>query len=163
MMAKAAAKTTKPGGKVGRPTRYTPAIGNEICRRMADGESVRQICRDEAMPHESTVRSWAIDPEHPIYTQYGAARLAMYERWGEEIIEISDDGSNDWMERETDRGKADVVNSEHIQRSRLRVDTRKWLLSKLLPKRYGDKVGVEHTGPDGGPISLEVTFVKPSH
>lgn len=145
-------------GKAGRPTLYTPEVGDEICRRMSDGESLRQICRDEGLPAESTVRAWAIDPDHPISAQYAKAREAMYDRWGDEILEISDDGTNDWVERERPDGSTyEAVNGEHIQRSRLRVDARKWLLSKLLPKKYGEKI--EHSGPDGGPINLKVTFV----
>ncbi len=72
--------------------------------------------------------------------------LAM--RWADEALEIADDGSNDWMKRQGEDGEVHVIyDHEHIQRSRLRVDTRKWLLSKVLPKVYGDKP--QHTG-DGG-------------
>jgi hypothetical protein len=146
--------------KAGRPTIYTDDLGAEICRRIADGESLRAICRGEGMPDERTVRSWTLDANHPISPQYALARQAQYDRWAEEVLEIADDGTNDYVERERKDGSTEtVLDGEHVQRSRLRVDTRKWLLSKLLPKKYGDKV--EHTGPDGGPINLEVTFVRP--
>jgi len=81
------------------------------------------------------------------------------------MLDIADDGRNDWMER---HGKEDAgwqANGENIQRSRVRIDTRKWLASKLKPKKYGDKVDLTHGGPDGGPIKIEeivIRGVKPS-
>jgi hypothetical protein len=67
----------------------------------------------------------------------------------DELNEIADDGSNDYMEKERQDGSSfTVVDSEHIQRSRLRVDTRKWYLSKVLPKKFGDKVDVTTNGKD---------------
>jgi hypothetical protein len=76
-----------------------------------------------------------------------------------QILEISDDGPNDFAT--TEEGN-EVPNHEHIQRSRLRVDSRKWLASKLAPKKYGDKVSTELSGPDGGPIreALIVEYVR---
>lgn len=78
----------------------------------------------------------------------------------DETLEICDDGSNDWLERQgEDEKRTYVLNGEHVQRSRLRVDTRKWLLSKALPKIYGDKITTEHSGPDGGPIEVSDTEI----
>jgi hypothetical protein len=138
----------------GRPTLYTEEIAQKICARLAEGESLRSICRDEGMPVEGTVRSWAINPEHPIFAQYRAAREAGYLLMADELLEISDDGSNDWMERSygDDKPAGWVANGEHVSRSKLRVETRKWILSKALPKIYGDKITAEHTGADGAPL-----------
>jgi hypothetical protein len=138
----------------GRPTLYTEEVGKKICARLSEGESLRSICKDESMPHESTVRGWAIAPEHPIFTHYRAAREVGYMRMAEELLEISDDGSNDWMVREGKDGEGTAyhVNGEHVSRSKLRVETRKWILSKALPKIYGDKITAEHTGPEGAPL-----------
>jgi hypothetical protein len=61
----------------------------------------------------------------------------------DELLEIADDGSNDWMIRQHGADQSYAPNGEHIQRSRLRLDTRKWLLLKALPKIYGDKLPVE--------------------
>jgi hypothetical protein len=88
---------------------------------------------------------WARDNE-VFREQYAKAREALLEHWAEEITEIADDGSNDWMERSEKKGGGYEANGEHIQRSRLRVDTRKWLLSKLAAKKYGDRVEQHHTG-----------------
>jgi hypothetical protein len=130
-------------------TTYTREVAALICQRMADGESLRQICRDESMPCLSTVLKWS--REIPEFSQhYAQAREALLEHWAEEINEIADDGSNDWVRRETAQGRVEiVVDAEHIARSRLRVDTRKWLLSKLLPKRFGDSTEVTLNGTIG--------------
>ena len=138
----------------GRPTLYTEEMGKEICARLAEGESLRSICVAEHLPHESTVRSWAIQPDHPISTQFDHARKLGYMKMAEELLEISDDGTNDWMERKDSEGEnvGWQVNGEHVSRSKLRVETRKWILSKALPKIYGDKITAEHTGPDGAPL-----------
>jgi hypothetical protein len=141
----------------GRPTIYTEEVGDIICARLADGESLNAICKDDGMPAESTVRSWAIDPEHPISARYVRAREIGYMKMADELLEISDDGTNDWMARAGQEGETTAysVNGEHVSRSKLRVDTRKWLLSKALPKVFGDKVVNEHIGKDGGPIETK--------
>lgn len=137
----------------GRPSIYTKELAEEICERLAAGESLRAICKDEGFPAESTVRGWVLDDKEGFSAQYARARDFYLDNMADEIIEISDDGSNDWMERELESGKIiDVLNHEHVTRSRLRVDTRKWYLSKLAPKRYGDKITQEHTGPEGEPL-----------
>lgn len=148
--------------------RFGQDVFDAICNRLADGESLRAICRTKGMPDERTVRRWAADEEHAFAPQYARAREIGYLKLADEILEISDDGSNDWMLR---AGKGEggdeetpgyVLNGEHVQRSRLRIDSRKWLLSKMLPKVFGDKVVNEHTGKDGQPIShnVEVAFVS---
>ena len=73
-------------------------------------------------------------------------------------LDIADDGSNDWVERKNaDGSTTEVVNGEHIQRSRVRIDARKWLLSKLAPKKYGDKL--EFAGDPNNPIVHEIRRV----
>ena len=111
-----------------------------ILDRLAAGESLRAICRTEGFPTEGTVRLWA--REEPFATQYAQAREAGYGRMADELLEIADDGTNDTYLVKARNGEDDEerVNHDHIARSRLRVDTRKWLLSKMLPKVYGDKV-----------------------
>ena len=87
---------------------------------------------------------------------YAAAREAQADYLAEELLEIADDATNDWMQRRREDGTiATVLNGEHVQRSRLRIDTRKFLLAKLQPKKYGDHVTTALTGPNGGPIKVE--------
>jgi hypothetical protein len=94
------------------------------------------------MPPESTVRRWALDDAEGFAARYAHARDLGLDAMSDELLEIADDGTNDYMDTE-DGPKLD---GEHVQRSRLRVDTRKWYLSKLAPKRYGDKLELEHKG-----------------
>jgi hypothetical protein len=142
----------------GRPTTFTQELGITICNRIAGGESLRAICDDEGMPSKSSVFEWILDGKHQEFAdQYAKAREIQAELLADEIFDISDDAKNDWMERQTDSGSYVVLNAEAIGRSRLRVDSRKWYLSKVLPKKFGEKVVNELTGKDGGPIQLERT------
>lgn len=127
----------------GRPTLYTPELAERICERLANGETLRAICNSDDIPAENTIRLWASDKESPFSAQYLRAREIGYRLMADELIEIADDGTNDYVERERENGTKHVVfDAEHVQRSKLRVDTRKWLLSKALPKIYGDKLEV---------------------
>lgn len=144
----------------GRPSSMTPEICAEIIARLMDGESLTQICRtSEHLPHRATVfRFIATDKE--FRDSYAEARAIQADTMADEILDIADDAENDWMLRE---GKGDapawVINGEHVQRSRLRIESRKWLMGKLRPKVYGDKVEVAntHSGPGGGPVQTETT------
>lgn len=134
--------------KIGRPPIWDREIADTILARLADGESLREICRDPDMPSRPTVYGWVLNDTDGFADQYARARELQADSHADEIVDIADDGSNDWMERRREDGSVDeVVNHEHIQRSRLRVDARKWVASKLRPKRYGDKLDV--TSSDG--------------
>ena len=144
----------------GRPSILSDEMVDAICARIADGETTRTICADEAMPSMTTLFRWLRENED-FKKQYARAKEIQLERMAEEIIDISDDGTNDYMDRVTRDGEFEsVLNHEHVSRSKLRVDSRKWLLSKLAPKKYGDKQTLEHTGSDGGPLQVQVESVK---
>lgn len=107
------------------------------------------------MPHESTVRSWARDDVDKFSTQYTRAREIGYYGMADDLVDIADDGTNDYVEKERENGtKFIAFDAEHVQRSKLRVDTRKWLLAKALPKVYGDKVAHIGGGADDPPIKI---------
>lgn len=126
-----------------RPSTYTKAVALEICGRLVEGESLRSICRSEDMPPAGTVFRW-LDAHESFREQYARAREMQADLFADELLDISDDGRNDWMERNHgDEDPGWVINGEHIQRSRLRVDTRKWIASKILAKKYGDRVAVD--------------------
>ncbi len=128
--------------KPGRPSMYSEALTAEICRRMMEGESLRSICRDEAMPSKVSVLKW-LEVHEEFVSQYARAREMQADHMADEILEIADDGTNDWMERAAKGGETVTVpDQEHIQRSRLRVDARKWLMARMAPKKYGDKVDI---------------------
>jgi hypothetical protein len=139
--------------KIGRPSLYTPELAVEICHRLSECGSLREVCRSEDMPDEVTVRRWAVEDRGGFSAQYAKAREIAYASLAEELLEIADDGSNDWMERNHGEDAVWVTNGEAVARSRLRVDTRKWLLSKVLPKLYGDKLQVG--GDPENPIKHE--------
>lgn len=116
----------------GRPSSYTEEIGKAICDRIIEGRSLRKICEDADMPMKGQVLRWvAAIPS--FRDQYAKAMDIRAELMFDEILDIADDGANDYIP--TEEGQS--LNYEHIQRSRLRVDTRKWVVSKMLPKKYG--------------------------
>jgi hypothetical protein len=124
-----------------RPSTFVRATFDAICTQMAEGRTLREICRAEDMPPRSTVQRWVIaDEPSGIAGQYARAREFQMETWADENVEIADDGSNDWIERANKRGEVEIaLNREHIDRSRLRIDTRKWLMARVARKTYGDQ------------------------
>lgn len=137
----------------GRPSEYSPEKADLICERLIDGESLRSICLDDDMPAGSTVCRWLANNEE-FRKQYALAREAQADTLADEMLDIADDGTNDWMERQGKDGETGRLeyNGDHVQRSRLRIDARKWLASKMAPKKYGDKIDVEH----GGALKVEL-------
>jgi len=125
--------------KIGRPTIFTKELGDLICSKIAEGESLRSICREEEMPNKATVFNW-LRTNKEFLDQY---ELSMEERtiaMGEETIEISDDSLI--LAQASDPKSAGAI----VQAQKLRVDTRKWLMSKMKPKKYGDKLDVMSDG-----------------
>jgi hypothetical protein len=142
---------------VGRPSIYTDELAATICQRLSSGHSLRSICREEGMPDVSTIMGWVFRrPE--FFQQYRAAREMQAELMADEMQDIADDGSNDWMERHNSKGEfvGWMENGESIKRSALRINTRQWIAARLLPKRWGDKQQVTHQNPDGTPVTQTI-------
>ncbi len=119
----------------GRPTDYSPELTARICERLAIGESLRSICRDDEMPSMASIFLWL--GKYPEFSeQYTRAREAQAEAHADRIVEIADD---------------DTLDPNH---KRIMVDARKWVASKLKPKRYGDKAEVEHSGNVGLTVNV---------
>ena len=153
-------------------------IRGEILRRLAEGESLREICDTEGFPHESTVRMWARDEAEPegFSTQYARARQIGYDALAEEMLAVAR-GQRVGTIRKVVRKVLEVqgvpvegseeveettTESDAVDARRLHVDTLKWQLSKMLPKVYGDKIAHEVGGIDGKPIQTEsVNVVVP--
>lgn len=133
---------------------YSQAVADEICRRLAEGEGLASICRSEGMPSRSHVYEWLDANENGFVDKYARAKQFGIEAMAEDIQDISDNARNDWMELHGDDDAGWRANGEHIQRSKLRVDARKWLLSKLAPKKYGERI--QHTGADGRTLAQEL-------
>jgi hypothetical protein len=122
----------KPNAK-GRPSIYSDALADKICHRLENGEALYQICQDTDMPSHSVVRQW-IKEKAEFSDKYAISKREMLEREAENLIAIAD-------------------SDEDPQRLRVRIDTRKWLLSKLIPKKYGDKIEHQH-----GELNVTVTI-----
>jgi hypothetical protein len=103
------------------------------------GESLRQVCEDDAMPSKSAVMRW-LHANAEFRDQYARAMEVRAEHWADEIVQISDDGTNDTYKDEDGHER---TNQDVIARSRLRVDTRKWLMARMAPKKYGDKIDID--------------------
>jgi hypothetical protein len=142
------------GKKPGRPTKYNQRLGAEICRRLSTGRTLRDVARDRRMPAESTIRGWANSNTEGFAAQYSRAREIGYQAMADEILEIADDGTKDWIAAKGREGEGKrVLNSEHVQRSKLRVDARKWLLTNALPKMPANKT---EQGASSGPLVVEI-------
>lgn len=142
-MAKAKAKT-------GRPSDFTQEMADKICEQIADGKSLRSICDADDMPGKATVFVW-LGKHETFQDQYARAREAQADSYVDDIMDIADDGRNDWMERRNSDGEAVgwQENGEALRRSQLRIDARKWAAAKLRPKKYGEKIELEHGGQVG--------------
>lgn len=129
----------------GRPSKYTRQLADEICHRISGGETLTSICTDGHMPTRQTVLQWKRDDLDGFSLRYVRAREEQWELWSDELIDISDDARNDWMEKHVGREETiTVLNKEAVDRSKLRVDSRKWLLTKLDRNTFGDKIEQTH-------------------
>lgn len=135
--------------KSGRPSEYTQELADKICEQLAVGYSLRTVSKDAELPSVETIFKWLrTNPE--FLEQYARAKQEAADAMAEDILDISDDATNDWMEDNYDKGKTPgyALNGENIQRSKLRVDTRKFLMAKMKPKIYGDKIDMTTNGKD---------------
>lgn len=143
---------------MGKASSYTFEVADEICRRISEGEPLKQICRDVGMPAWRTVYDWL--NKYPEFAaameearQLGARAIA------EECLEIADDSRNDFIVRINQKTGAaeEAFYAEHVQRSKLRIETRLKLLSKWHPKEYGEKIQQEISGSLGITKAHELT------
>lgn len=132
---------------MGRPSTFTQETADAICARLAEGESLRAICRGDGMPDPSTVLRWADDKENEAFAQqYARARAVGYQLLGDEIVQIADEAEYESVPGQDGESREVRFDATAVARNRLRVDTRKWMLSKMLPKVYGDKLDLNHAG-----------------
>jgi hypothetical protein len=129
----------------GRPSAFTAKLLDEICDRLAKGEPLTVICRDEHMPSDRTIRNW-MQARADVSSAIAHAREVGFDALAAECLEIADFGVNDTKMVGEGGHEREVPDHEWISRSKLRVETRLKLLAKWDPKRYGDKIGVEHSG-----------------
>jgi hypothetical protein len=140
---------------MGRPSEYTPEVGITLCVQLVEGKSLRSICRQEGMPGLSTVFQWLA--AHPEFAeQYARAREAQADTLADEITDIADTPLVGQVKKTTADG-VEITEEDMLGHRRLQIDARKWIASKLKPKKYGEKIDHEHTGKGGGPIVISST------
>jgi hypothetical protein len=143
----------------GRPSDYSPELAETICNLLIEGNSLRAIEDMDGMPSKTAILRWV--SKHPEFRdQYARALEARTDAHADEILAIADDGHNDWMQKQFGDDVKWVENGEAIRRSQLRIDSRKWLMSKLAPKKYGDKL--LHGGDPSNPVKMTFEWLKPS-
>jgi hypothetical protein len=152
-------KKKKPTNKrpEGRPTKYSEEMDTLICDLLVQGYSLRKICAIENMPSIVSVMAWL--QKYPEFLKhYECARELQAEKYAEEIVDIADDGINDYGFKEGDDQSGEsafpVFIKENVLRSKLRVDARKWVAANLLPKKYGEKKQVDMNM--GGSITVNL-------
>lgn len=140
-------------GKPGRASTFSTAIADEIVTRLGNGEPLRQICRDEHMPAWRTVYDWQ-EADKAFAARIAHARELGEEAIAQECLGIADDATNDWMETHgKDGAELYKINGEHIQRSKLRIEVRLKLLAKWNPRKWGEKVDLNHGVQPENPLA----------
>lgn len=143
----AAERAKAAASKAKRPAvNYTKALGDRIAAQLEEGLSLSKICEGPGMPSKSTVNRWAHDAKHPFAEQYARARARGYRIHADEILDIADEATSDAVQ---------------VARNKLRIDTRKWVLSKMLPKEYGDKIEIA-SDPEAPFTVIETVIVQSS-
>jgi hypothetical protein len=128
---------------IGRPVEYTEDIAEEVCWRLAHGESLVSICRDEHLPHCATIYRWLI--RFPVFCEmYARAREDQADTNADEILAIADEMPPEY----TDEKGRTSLDQTYIAWQKNRIDARKWTAAKLKPRKYGDRMAVE--GVEGG-------------
>ena len=167
-------------GKVGRPVGSflydREVVSDFVCAELEKGRSLADICRSRKdLPDSYTFVQWVMADNPPgLNRRYAQAREFGYKLMADEIIELTNQ-THEWItiHKQDQDGNylfengeplLDKIlmplNSDVIAHRRLQIDTRKWILSKVLPKIYGDKVVQEHVGANGGPITIAAVNVK---
>ncbi len=134
---------------MGRASDFTQALAEEICERLSNGEPLAQICRDEHMPSDRTVRNWQ-SSDAAFSSAIACARETGFDVIAAECLDIADETGRDTIYGKDGDERPDT---EWISRSKLRIETRLKLLAKWDPKRYGDRVALDH----GGAIGITIT------
>lgn len=132
---------------------YTKELGEEICQRIANGASGVQVCRDLEMPDWPTIARWR-RTKQDFSKSYDDACKLRAEYWGDEIIDIADDATNDFMDAQRGKQLYRAFDREHFERSRLRMQGRQWVVARLLRDLYGDTKTVELSTPKG-PLGIK--------
>lgn len=132
---------------MGRPSKFTLKIADEICERLADGESLRTICEAENMPSRAAVFRWLASDES-FRNQYAHARDAQADTLADEILNLADECRIGVKTTRKANGDEETVTADMVERTRVQIDARKWLAGKLKPKVYGEKQAEAASGAE---------------
>lgn len=131
-------------GRPGRPSTYREEIADEIVKRMIEGESLTDICKDERMPPRVTIYAW-YDRHPEFYQRCARAREALADFLVDEIEEL-----------------AKTTTEANVQSRKVQISTKQWRAMKLAPRFYGDRAQVEVTGANGGPMQVQALTIDAS-
>ena len=141
---------------LGRPSEYNEIIADAICDELAIGHSLLKICEADDFPSERTVYRW-LEQNEDFRQKYARARELQADHYSAEIIDLADKDRITQKRVIKADGSEELTILDQTDRTRLQIDARKWYASKLAPKKYGDKVQNEISGPDGGPLQANIT------
>jgi hypothetical protein len=142
----------------GRPSTYNNAKADEICDRLAGGESLLKICQDDLIPPQSVVFQWL--HRNPEFAEkYARARESWAEAEFERMFEIADTVLIGEKVKTSSDGTVETITGDMVERAKLQVDARKWALARMSVRRFGDRQAIEHSGPGGTPISVSVVNI----
>lgn len=139
--------------KTGRPSDYLPEVAADICSLLADGESLRKVCERQGMPNKATVFRW----------------LAQHDEFRDQYVKATETRADGIFEEMFDIADEVAEEAAAVGKARLRIDTRKWALARMNPKKYGDKVSqeIDHKSSDGSmaskPTVIQLLPVEPKH
>lgn len=134
---------------------FTQALFDRICERIAEGESLRGICKDKGYPAKRTFLRW-VEGDEALQKQYGKAQMDRIDHYAEQIIEIADECRVGKKVTTKANGDVETVEVDMVERARVQIDARKWTCARMNPKKYGDRVLNEHMGEDGGPLVVKI-------
>lgn len=142
------------------PIRYSDELGVRLCELIAGGASLRSVCMHNGMPRApSIILDWRAD--HPTFDKhYTRAVQDRHEYWASEVLDIADTPEIGQKITDSNQFGRTVVEGDMLEHRKLRIDSRRWLLSKLEPKKYGDRTQLEHSGPNGGPIETKEVGIR---
>lgn len=129
---------------MGRPTIYSDELAQSICEKLMVGMSLRKICAIDGMPAMSTVMQWLSSGNQDFMEQYAHARTIQAEYLLDESLDIAD---------------ATIAETAEVAKSKLQIDTRKWMIEKLAPKKYGAKMEVDNKSSDGS-MATKPTVIR---
>lgn len=125
---------------------YTKETADLICAKLSEGMSLRAVCALPGTPSEAAVRAWALDDVEGFAAQYARAREIGYDCLADELLSIADTPVTGVKTTTKPNGDTETVEGDMTEHRRIQIDARKWMLSKMLPKIYGDKLDLNHSG-----------------